>query len=324
MWRKLHVKYGINVPRSAIEVLLREMDQEGTRLRQAHRLKRRKYTNPGPNYCWHADGYDKLKPYGLPIHGCIDGFSRRVIWLKLRMSNNDPKVIGKLFKDAVIEAGGCPSILRADRGTENGIMASGQCFLRRIGTDSFAGLKAHRFGSSHSNQRIETWWAYLRRSWSSWWINFFKDMIDAGNLDTSNRMHMECVWFCFSKIIQKELDEVRDEWNNHYIRKSRHHTASGIPNSLYFLPESVGTMDYKHQYNTEDLEEINNELHPSDDSNESLIYQEYLSYANQIIGIAEPNSWRDAVAQYHRLLEVAQIQRNVKVTEIQANSTNKK
>ena len=22
---------------------------------------------------WHIDGYDKLKPYGFPIHGCIDG-----------------------------------------------------------------------------------------------------------------------------------------------------------------------------------------------------------------------------------------------------------
>ena len=152
MWRKLHLKYDINVPRSSVEILLREMDPEGTRLRQARRLKRRKYTNPGPNCCWHADGYDKLKPYGLPIHGCIDRFSRRVIWLKLEMTNNDPKVIGKLFKDAITEAGGCPSILRTDRGTENGIMSSSQCFLRRNGTDSLAGLKAHRFGSSHSNQ----------------------------------------------------------------------------------------------------------------------------------------------------------------------------
>lgn len=23
---------------------------------------------------WHCDGYDKLKPFGLPIHGCIDGY----------------------------------------------------------------------------------------------------------------------------------------------------------------------------------------------------------------------------------------------------------
>ena len=27
----------------------------------------------GPNYLWHMDSYDKLKPYGISIHGCIDG-----------------------------------------------------------------------------------------------------------------------------------------------------------------------------------------------------------------------------------------------------------
>ena len=27
----------------------------------------------GPNQAWHCDGYDKLKPFGLAIHGCIDG-----------------------------------------------------------------------------------------------------------------------------------------------------------------------------------------------------------------------------------------------------------
>ena len=27
----------------------------------------------GPNYLWHMDGNDKLKPYGFSIHGCIDG-----------------------------------------------------------------------------------------------------------------------------------------------------------------------------------------------------------------------------------------------------------
>ena len=27
----------------------------------------------GPNYVWHTDGMDKLKPYGFAVHGCIDG-----------------------------------------------------------------------------------------------------------------------------------------------------------------------------------------------------------------------------------------------------------
>lgn len=27
----------------------------------------------GPDFVWHLDGYDKLKPYGFAIHGYIDG-----------------------------------------------------------------------------------------------------------------------------------------------------------------------------------------------------------------------------------------------------------
>ena len=152
----------------------------GTQQRKAHRLKRRRYSIPGPNYCWHSDGYDKLKPYGFPIHACIDGFSRRIIWLKLTKSNNNPQIIASFFLESIKELQACPTLLRTDRGTENGSMATVQCFLRRNHNDSLSGLAAHRYGSSHTNQRIEAWWSFLRKNWSSWWINFFKDMLIAG------------------------------------------------------------------------------------------------------------------------------------------------
>ena len=32
-----------------------------------------------------------------------------------------------------------------------------------------------------------------------------------------NDLEMECLWFCFSKLIQQELDHVKDNWNTHYI-----------------------------------------------------------------------------------------------------------
>lgn len=308
IWRNLHLKYGVNVSRSTVQGLLREIDPEGSKLRRAHRLKRRNYLNPGPNHCWHTDGYDKLKPYGFPIHACIDGFSRRLIWLKVTKSNNDPEITAKFFMESIAEVGGCPTILRTDRGTENGIMATAQAFLRRNHDDSLAGIKAHRFGSSHSNQRIEAWWAYLRRSWSSWWIDFFKDMISKGDLDASDTIQIECLWFCFNKIVQIELDQVMEAWNNHYVRKSRHHTASGVPNTLFLLPETVGTIDHMHQYDVSDLEEIENELGQSDadDSNESMLYHEYFTYVTEMLGLVAPKNWRDGLVMYDRLLAVAQ------------------
>ena len=74
-------------------------------------------------------GYDKLKPYGFPIHGCICGFSRKILWLEVVKSNNDPKIPARLFLDAVSELKGCPMIVRSDYGTENGIVAATQCFF---------------------------------------------------------------------------------------------------------------------------------------------------------------------------------------------------
>jgi hypothetical protein len=42
-------------------------------------------------------------------------------------------------------------------------------------------------------------------------------MVDIGDLDTSNSMHMECLWFSFNKISENELSQVQSNWNNHYI-----------------------------------------------------------------------------------------------------------
>ena len=146
MWRRLQSKYNVHVPRLVVQTILRDLDPEGSRLRRTQYLRRREYLNPGPNHCWHADGYDKLKPYGFPIHGCIDGFSRKILWLEIVRTNNDPRVVGKLFVDCVKKLECCPTILRTDRGTENGIMAASQSFLRRNHTDSLSGVKAHRYG----------------------------------------------------------------------------------------------------------------------------------------------------------------------------------
>ena len=47
----------------------------GVELRRA-----RQYTCSGPNALWHMDSYDKLKPYGIAINDCIDGFSSHAMF----------------------------------------------------------------------------------------------------------------------------------------------------------------------------------------------------------------------------------------------------
>ena len=99
LWHSLKTNYGIIVQRDIVMNVLKEIDPEGTNMRKARRLRRRKYVSEGPNSCWHADGYDKLKPYGFPIHGCIDGYSRRTLWLKVTKSNSHAKVPAAYYID---------------------------------------------------------------------------------------------------------------------------------------------------------------------------------------------------------------------------------
>ena len=303
MWRLIRRKYHVKVPRRVVQRLLREIDPEGSNERRSHRLKRREYNNPGPNFCWHADGYDKLKPHGFPIHGCIDGFSRRVLWLVVCKSNNDPKIISKYFLCCIQQNQGCPTMVRTDRGTENTLMAAMQCFLRRSHGDDQASLKAHAYGPSTSNQRIEAWWSHLRKSWTTWWMNFFSQMVERGELDTSDDLQKNCLWFCFNKLLQQGLDQVRTSWNTHYIRRSRYNTQAGVPDQMYFLPESIGARNCKFLTDNEDI----NAMQAHVDYQSQDDYDIYFEEICQQLSLPDRSQWTaDEAKQYfHRLMDIA-------------------
>ncbi|XP_062594572.1 uncharacterized protein LOC134255988 [Saccostrea cucullata] len=156
--------------------VLREVDPLGVENRRRHRINRRLYSSLGPNHVWHVDGYDKLKPYGISIHGCIDGFSRRLMWLTAGSTNSDPAVVVQYFIGCIRAVNGFPLILQADPGTENSDMGAIQCTLRHEAGDCFARQHSFRVVKSTFNQRIEAWWSMLRRLKSEWWIRFFHDL----------------------------------------------------------------------------------------------------------------------------------------------------
>lgn len=111
----LKSKYAIRCPRDTIMKKLKELDPEATEQRKSRVLKRREYISQGPNDTWHADGYDKLKPYGLNIHGAIDGFSRKVLWLQVCKSNNNPVIPASFYLKTIKELNLCPRSFRRCR-----------------------------------------------------------------------------------------------------------------------------------------------------------------------------------------------------------------
>ena len=94
---------------------------------------------PRPNFKWHTDGYYKLKPFGFCIHGCVDAFSRKIIWLFVGSTNNDPLIIASYYLKLVKANRVVPRFVRADRGSVNSVLGEIQKFFRRNHDDSLAG-----------------------------------------------------------------------------------------------------------------------------------------------------------------------------------------
>ncbi len=145
------------------------LDPSGVEERRGRRLRRRRYGVPGPNYLWHMDSYDKLKPYGIAVNGCIDGFSRHIIWMQAYFTNNNPRVIAGYYFRAVAERRGWPQIIRSDFGTENVHVNRLQEFLREDSTGTVHGPCVFQ-GTSQANQRIESWWGTDAKTQITGWI----------------------------------------------------------------------------------------------------------------------------------------------------------
>ncbi|XP_074642759.1 uncharacterized protein LOC141899985 isoform X3 [Tubulanus polymorphus] len=213
MTSRLRNRYGIRVPRTVVSGVQRLIDPEGVRERASGILRRRNYSAKGPNYLIHVDGHDKLKPYGFAIHGAIDGYSRRILWLNVSNTNNDPAVIGWYFVDFIEQIKAVPRCVRIDAGTENGILASIQeAFLTDHTNEASVVI-----GRSTSNQRIERWWRTLRHSLGQYWMNLFKDMADRGLFSNADPIHIvtwkyRVVNLIYCTSLQRCLEQMITKW----------------------------------------------------------------------------------------------------------------
>ena len=220
LWRVLNVCSGIRVTQATVRTILNVVDPNGVELRSCHRLHRRLSFNRGPNYLLHIDGYDKLKPYGIAIHGAVDGFSRKIVWLEAGPSNNNPEYVARFYLDYVKRRGTVPLCIRMDAGTENVIIKDIQ-WTFRVCADVNTPIPPFIEGSSTNNQRIERLWGSLRLHVIDFWRDLFRDMRDSGLFSEADPVHIGSIRFCFLPTIQKQLEMFTQIWNTHRIRSQR-------------------------------------------------------------------------------------------------------
>lgn len=254
MWRLLNMTDGIIATQETVRLALGVIDRHGVENRSRRRLNRRCYYSGGPNFCIHIDGYDKLKPYGIAIHGCVDGFSRKILWLTASQTNNNPRNVAHNFVKHLKKYKRLPRMVRTDAGTENVIIHRIQMGLRFPHVDNVAGINSVTIGRSTANQRIEMLWSFLMPRFTLFWKGLFTSLIDDGHLNNTDPIHLECIRFCFLPIIQRHLDDFKEVWNTHRIRAQRRDDLPcGIPDVMYYQPLIYGQLDMSLPLPCEDI-----------------------------------------------------------------------
>lgn len=129
--------------------------------------KHGEYIVPGPNYIWSIDRHDKLAHWGFQIYGCIDAYSRCILWLYVGISNRTSQSVLRQYLRTCGAYGYQPRIVRSDRGTETDLMAEVHFAFARLAKGdeiNFKFVDTWFHGTSTGNQRIESWWSQLQKS----------------------------------------------------------------------------------------------------------------------------------------------------------------
>ena len=186
-------------------------------------MSRRVYFVPWPNSLWHLDGHHSLIRWGFIIHGCIDGYSRRIIFLHCSTNNLASTVLG-LFESAVERDGGLwPSPIRVDYSVKNTAVCDAMVAVRGEGRGSFIA------GSSTRNQRIERLWRDVFRCICHVFYYIFYAIEQTGVLDVENPIHMFTLQYVYLARINNALSEWMVSFSDHPVQTEH----SWSPNQMW-------------------------------------------------------------------------------------------
>lgn len=152
----------------------------------------------------------------MVVHGCVDSYSRRIMYLEAS-DNNRSETVCQLFIDSANKFG-LPSRVRGDRGAENFSVAEYMIRERGSGHGSFI------WGKSVHNQRIERLWRDVFHGCLIIFYKLFYQMEEQLLLNIEDDIHMFSLHYVFLKRINHALTQFVEAWNNHPLSICRHHS----------------------------------------------------------------------------------------------------
>ncbi|XP_057697765.1 uncharacterized protein LOC130919236 isoform X2 [Corythoichthys intestinalis] len=187
---------------------------------------RRTFSVPSPKSLMHIDTNHKLVRYNIVIFGGIDGYSRKIMYL--RASNNNLASTTMAFFREAVEMFGIPLRVQGDHCVENVDVARFMFSVRGTGRSSFIA------GKSSHNQRMERLWRDVFSTVTSRFHDTLHQLEEEGHLDLSSNLHIFSCHYAFIPLIQRQLDIFRDGWDDHPLRTE----GNLSPNQLWQLNPS--------------------------------------------------------------------------------------
>lgn len=263
MTKKLRVVHSIQVPRDMVNAVMYDLDPDALEERQpCNKVKRKRgqFITHGINWTWSLDGHDKLmgfqnSTFPLAIYGCYDTASRKVMFLKVWMSNSSPDLVGRWYFDHLYETKKISSIIRLDRGTETGVLAAIHVFLRRNHGDMDP-KDTVQYGTSTTN-RIERWWRELHERLEMFFKAQLLNLLDLGLYDREEDADQNMLAYVYIPIIQREINTFIELWNGSRCRLQKNALMpDGIPDFIYSNPEAYGLEDKGWDLTIGELENV--------------------------------------------------------------------
>lgn len=124
MHKKVRQEHNLLVTRDAVYDVMYDLDPDGLKARGPvgvnKQRKKGNFTSKGPNWVHSLDGHDKLMGYQnstfpLAVYGCIDMCSRKILWLRIWVSNSDPRLIGRWYLEYLMEVKTIASMMSRQR-----------------------------------------------------------------------------------------------------------------------------------------------------------------------------------------------------------------